>query len=340
MPTRRLATIRSHDGTAWSDPLLMGADGKMYRVWYTHNAKTWSPDDLPDLAPPAPTSLDCTNLGQTVRTINMSWNAVSGAESYILRSKYWDLTSTTTSKTGISLGEGATVAMTVHAVKGGIEGPPSNNFTVIAGYEEKSIAASTGYVSGGVQSANRWRQNQWGYGGSNQPYIGWYSTESYRYHAFIELSSALLRNAIVAKYPSLNGHWNSITCTGAGIFFARNGAVGNYNSAYTIQVSLGSGIAYANTAEPPQQANVFDFVVRPQDEGRVGYSMPPNWFQAIYQEHGGGGYGPYNGLLFRPYRNDGGRQEYMAFDTANMVYDMSLSWPKIVTQAQTMTRKG
>lgn len=340
MPTRRLAAIRSHDGTAWSDPLLMGADGKMYRVWYTQDTKVWSPDDLPDLAPSAPTDLQCTNIGQTVRTINMSWSAVSGAESYILRGAPTTVTTAATTATGIVLNQGSSVSMTVSAVKGGIEGPPSNTAKVIAGYEEVSIPANSGYVKAGIQSANRWRQNQWGYGGSNEPYIGWYSTESYRYHAFLEIPSWLLRNAIVGVDSRLNGHWNSITCTVAGIFFSRNGSVGNWGSAYTLQVSLGSGITYSNAAEPPEQVNVHDFTIRPSGEGKVGYSMPPNWFQAIYQEHGGGGYGPYNGLLFRPYRKGGGRQEYMAINAAGIEYDMTFTWPKIVTQAQTMTRAG
>lgn len=335
MPTRRLAALRSHDGTQWSDQLLLGSDGKLYRTWYSPDAVSWAPDDLPDLAPPAPTGLTCTNLGQTVRTINMSWTAVPGAESYVLRSQYWALTTGSTSYNTIGLGENTSVSMNVHAVKGGIESGPSNTYTVISGFEEKAIAAGSGYFGAGVNSVNRWRQNQWGYGGSNEGYIGWYSTEAYRYHAFIEIAPWYIRNLIAQNSPAVAGYERNCTATAAGIFFTRNGSVGDWGSDLTIQVSLGNGIAYANTNEPPQQGNVFDFVMKGTGSGQVGYSMPPNWFTAIFQDHAS-----YNGLLFRPYRNDGGRQPYSAFNAAGVIFDMTYTWPRIVTQNATMTRKG
>lgn len=289
--------------------------------------------------PAAPTNFRATNLGAATNSVNLAWDARSGATAYKV---YYQTTGGmvhhgTTSSLSYTVGgmsNHTNHSFFLEAVdgNGNVSTTPAGPVKVRSGAPGSTVAAGTGIVGGGAHSVNRWRQNQWGYGGSNQPYIGWYTNEAYRYHGFIEIPDWLLRNAIFAAYPQLNGHHHSVACTSAGLFMTRNNTVGNYNNQYTLQTSLGNGISYANTAEPPEQVNIFDITMREQGAGQIRYPMPWNWFQAIYQNHAS-----YNGFLFRPYRNGGGRQQYMAINT-NISWDMHLSWGNITTGTPTYTK--
>jgi hypothetical protein len=332
MPTDGVPILRVSDGTDWSSPRLVGASNTVQRLMYSPDGVTWQPQTVADTAPPVPANFRCTNIGAAVASVEMAWDAASGADSYTVYGGTSTVSTGSLTATVPLTAGGSVYNLYVRASKAGAESAASNYVAIRSGTNEVSVAAGTGYVSAGVNSVNRWRGGAWNYGGSNQPYIGWYSTEAYRYAAFIELPAWHLRNVITQAYPQLTGLTGNVTCTGAGIFFARDGVVGNFSTAYTMQCSLGNGISYSNGAEPGAQVNTYDFTIQPASAGRVGYSMPPNWYQAIYQDHA-----QYNGLLWRPYTHTGARQPYMAFSTANITFDMSLSWPKIVTTAQTMT---
>lgn len=290
--------------------------------------------------PAVPTSFAFTNLGVLTNSVTMSWAAVPNAVSYKV---YRDIVN---GASGVVVSTQAGTSYTasvpqdefqrwyVSAVNNsGGESDKAGPIRVKGGRPEQSIAAGSTTITNdnAVTSASRFRAGTWGYGGSNHPYVGWFNTEAYRYTGFYEISWATLRNAIAIKKPELNGHWGSINCHGARLFFTRDSAVGNSGTEYTVQVSLGNGISYGSGVEPPAQINVYDFTVKTSGAGFTAYAMPSNWFQAIYQQHDN-----YNGFLFRPYRNDGARQEYMGF-LPGAYWEMDLSWGKIVTQAEVKT---
>jgi hypothetical protein len=290
--------------------------------------------------PAVPTSFAFTNLGVLTNSVTMSWAAVPNAVSYKVYRDIVNGTSGVVVSTQAGTSYTASVPQDefqrwyVSAVNNsGGESDKAGPIRVKGGRAEQSIAAGSTTIANDnlVTSASRWRDGTWGYGSVYQPYVGWFSTEAYRYAGFYEISMATLRNAIAIKKPELNGYWLSINCDRARLFFTRDSAVGNSGTEYTVQVSLGNGISYSSGAEPPAQANVYDFTVKTSGAGFSSYAMPQNWFQAIYQQHAN-----YNGLLFRPYRNDGARQEYMAF-LPGAYWEMDISWGKIVTQAAVTT---
>lgn len=335
----------SPDGAAWKTADLLGhfvAVGSPTPAWrecvegYVHDQGAWRL--LFAVQPDPPTNLRASNMGALPTSITFAWDAAARAVSY----NVYYRTSTTGPLTfhgnvatltyTSGMGQDTNHEWFVEAVDAGgrksktMAGP----LRVRSGHVEQSIAA--GSANTGLQdfnSWNNWRQGQWGYGGTLN--IGWFSTESYRYHLFFELNWAHMRNVIAAVTPQLNGYWWNITANGFEIHIDRNGSAGNYNTAYNVHIQLANGISYGNAAEPPQQSNIADFRMPAQAEGRVAVAVPANWATAIFQQHA-----PYNGFLWRAYYSNGTRTPYMGIE-ANAKWAMNYTWPKIVTVAQVNT---
>jgi hypothetical protein len=334
------------DGATWRTADLLGhyvAVGSPTPTWrecvegYVYDAGAWRL--LFAVQPEVPTNFRATNVGAQINSVRLEWAAAARATSYKL---YYRVGTTgalnhfaTTSNLfwdAGSMGYDINHEFWIEAIDSG--GRPSKTMAgpvrVRSGHAEQAIPA--GSANTGLQDFNswaNWRQGQWGYGGTLL--MGWYTTESYRYHLFFELNWAHMRNVIAAITPQLNGYWWNITCNGAEIHIDRNGTSGNHGTAYNVEVQLGNGISYGNAAEPGNQGNVTGFRMPANAEGRVAVGMPANWFTAIYQQHSA-----YNGFLWRAYTTAGARQPYIGVE-ANAKWAMNYYWPKIVTVAQVNT---
>lgn len=331
-----------YNGTAWKELVAPGLsvnapsglkDVELAHVWTGTEWREWYRKTVS-----APDNFRATNLGAGTVSVNLAWDAVPGATSYSLfyrtndtgtYTKYSDVTGNVASN--VPMDADVKYGWYVTANVNGVQGAYSPALRVKAGHTETSIPAGAMTVSGGVVSHNRWRQNQWGYGGSNVPYFGWYDTEANRYHGFLEIPNWVLWNAVVAVNPALRAYPSSVACSYAKLSLSRHSGVGDHGSTIIVSASLGNAISYSNTSEPAQQVNTWALTLQPASSGRVDYSMPTSWFQAIYQNHAS-----YNGILFRPYRNDGVRQPYAAIN-ADVTWSMSLNWNKIITKAVAYT---
>lgn len=301
--------------------------GTGWRIYYQ-----WSPIPL------APANFRATNIGALPRDINFAWDAVPGAVSYNLWYRVNDTGAYTLHQSVVAPAVVATVStMTpdtrwgwmVTAVDQWGESPASNTVRVESGHVQQAIAAGTGAVSGAVASLNRWRGGQWSYGGSTDPYWGWYSAEADRYHGFLEINWAQLQNAVHGAYPQLVGHILSVGVTGATITVERKQGVGAQGGDFDINPfwwSLAAGISYGNAAEPPAQVNNNNVPINGWASGMFAYTHDPNWFRAIMHQEAPG----YNGVLVRAYRPDGSPQDYGGWLSAASWW-MSISWPQIVT---------
>lgn len=308
------------------------------RLRYTTDGATWR-ETVYDYAWAAgiPTNPRWTNMGSYWDQINLAWDQQAYAEYYNVyvawtgQGKYLRAQTPYNNYT-LGMGPDTNHQLWVASVSNrGVESAHSGPHQVRSGHPQATIAGGTGYVSSGMDSVNRFRQGSWGYGGSNQPYWGWFDTEAYRYTSLYEINPETMWQTVANAYPSLGPYRNSVGSTGFGWFVTRGSGVGSYSSAINIHVSLADGISYGSGTEPPQQGNVQSINIQGTGSGNVGYSMPGNWPQAIYQYHSN-----YMGLLIRPYYNGGGRVPYGA-TTAGGSWDLSISWGTIVTQNQQNT---
>jgi hypothetical protein len=291
--------------------------------------------------PATPANFRATDVGAQVATVTLAWDAAARAASYRL---YYRVGTTgalshflTVNAPGtshpVNMGQDIPHQFWIEAVDsaGRASKEMAGPVQVRAGHSQQSIPGGQHTVSAPVRSHSRWRQGTWGYGGSNQPYWGWYNTESYRYQGALEIDPGLLQHYIYAYH----GHvvnaagWGAITCNAAWINLSRLPNVGSWGSTVTAQVSLAWGLNYSG-GEMPAQGNIHDIALQPAG-ARHDYGIPAVWFQAIYQQHG-----PYNGLVFRAYRNDGGRQAYAGL-YADAHWGMTYSWPTIITVHQANT---
>jgi hypothetical protein len=288
--------------------------------------------------PATPANFRATNVGAQVTSVTLAWDAAARAARYKL---YYRVGTTgalnhflTVDAPGtshpVNMGADTPHEFWIEAVDsaGRASKTMAGPVRVRSGHNQQSIPGGSHTVSGAVRSHSRWRQSQWGYGGSNQPYWGWYNTEGYRYHGFLEIDAGLLQNAIYNVHGHVvnAGGWGAITCNAAWLNLSRLANVGSWGSAVTAQLSLGS-ISYSNGGEPGAVGNIHDIALQPAG-ARHNYNVPAVWFQAIYQRHAA-----YNGILIRPYRNDGGRQAYAGL-YADAQWGMTYSWPTIITVHQ------
>jgi hypothetical protein len=284
--------------------------------------------------PSAPTGLTATTIGSSPTTVSMDWSNVVGATSYKMYYRVDDTgaynlySSPTVSNANWTGSPDTKYGWYVSAVGPSGEGPLSAVSRVATGHVESTIEAGTGYVSSTVNSTNQWRANTWNYNGTAQPYWGWFTNESFRYHGFWEIAPETMWDRVCVTYPALRPYRNQVTSTSFGIFFTRQSGVGDWGFDILVDISLANGISYANPAEPPNQANYTTINVQDQAQGMIGYSMPANWAQAIYQYHAS-----YNGLLIRAYTHTGARQTYGA-STAAGIWDLGISWPRIIIGSQ------